>query len=572
MKIRLWQRLFLALGALSVLALGALFILQQRDFKAGFLAYVNRLTLEQLEMAAVKLGEAHAEAGNWEVLRQDRRRFRAIILGEEDSAPGARRPPPYLEERPPEERDRPAEDKLRPRGPDDRRRPPEGEFRPPPSEGRPPPPEGRPPPRDDMRRGPPDGEFRPRPPRDDYRPPRDDARPPRDEVRPPPPREEGRPPLPREEGRPPLPPRRPDGANIMPRVLLLDAQGQVVVGNPDIPRDAPQLSVKSKGVEVGKLLMAPIPALTRELDTGFAQTQGRHALWIALGVIGFALLLSWALARWLLKPVGDLARGTRSLALGEFAVRLKDTRGDELGDLARDFNRLAAALEQHRDARRQWGADIAHELRTPLAILQAEIQALEDGVREPTPAALSSLRAECERLNGLVEDLYQLALSDRGALEYRFRSIDLANVLRETADLHRHPLSEKGIALEVTPLPAMKVKGDAARLTQLFTNLLANSGRYTDAPGRVVLSASVAAREAIILVEDTAPGVPAAALPRLFDRLFRVEESRSRAAGGSGLGLAIARNIVEAHGGRITAAASSLGGLKMEIHIPLESA
>lgn len=507
MKIRLWHRLFLALGALSVLALGALFVLQQRDFKAGFLAYVNRLTLEQLDLAAVKLGELHAQTGSWDALRQDRRRFRQIILGEEEG--GARRPPPYLEERP-----------------DDARPLPRG----------------------------PDGELRPRPPGEGRPPPNADGRPPRDGMR------------------PPQPPRRPDGANIMPRVLLIDAQGAVVVGNPDIPRDAPQLVVKANGQEVGRLLMAPIPALTRELDTGFAQTQARHALGIALGVIVGALLLAWLLSRWLLKPVGELAAGTRSLALGDFSVRLADTRNDELGDLARDFNRLAAALEQHRDSRRQWGADIAHELRTPLAILRGEIQALEDGVRQPTPAALASLRAECERLNGLVDDLYQLALSDRGALEYRFRPLDLAPLIRETADLHRHALAEAGIALEVAPMPALKLRGDAARLAQLFTNLLSNSGRYTDAPGRVVIAASNTGGRIIVTLDDTAPGVPPDALPRLFDRLYRVESSRNRAAGGSGLGLSIARSIVEAHGGELVASPSALGGLRMTLTLPAEAA
>lgn len=514
MRIRLWHRLFLALGALAVLALGALLFLQQRDFKAGFLGYVNRLTLEQLEMAAVRLGEAHAETGSWEAMRNDRRRFRQIILNED--ADGARRgPPPYLEDRPGE-----------PREAGDRE------------------PGDRPPPRD-------------RPPR-----PRFDG----------PGGQDGRPPPPRRPGDAvPLPPRRqdrPDGANIMPRVLLIDTRGEPVLGNPDIPRSAPSLPVNARGVEVGRLLMQPIPELTRELDTGFAQAQARHAGWIAAGVLGVALLTAWALARWLLRPVGELARGTRSLAEGNFSVRLKDARGDELGDLARHFNHLAAALEQSRDARRQWGADIAHELRTPLAVLKAEIHALEDGVRKPTPEAMASLRAECDRLGGLVDDLYQLALSDRGALEYRMRAMDLAGVIREVTELHRHALSEVGIALELAPLPALPVLGDAARLGQLFNNLLSNCARYTDSPGRVRVEATHNAGRLNIVIEDSAPGVPDAALPRLFERLYRVDSARTRDAGGAGLGLSIARSIVDAHGGQIRAEHSSLGGVRITIDLP----
>lgn len=522
MQIRLWHRLFLALGALAVLALGALFFLQQRDFRAGFLSYVNRLTLEQLEMAALRLGEAHAETGSWEALRGDRRRFRQIILNEGEE--GARRaPPPYLEQpaAAPEERPR--------------------------REG---PPRDRPPPRE--RVGPRDG---PPPPADAA----DDS-----------PRRGG-PPDREDRARPPPPPRRvdrPDAANIMPRVLLVDARGDPVLGNPEIPRDAPSLPIRSRGAEVGRLLMQPIPALTRELDTGFAQAQARHAGWIALGVLLSALLMAWALARWMLRPVGELARGTRSLADGDFSVRLKDGRGDELGELARHFNHLAAALEQSRDARRQWGADIAHELRTPLAVLKAEIHALEDGVRKPTPEAMSSLRAECDRLGGLVEDLYQLALSDRGALEYRLRKMDLAGVIRDAVELHRHALSESGIALELAPLPALPMLGDAARLGQLFNNLLSNCARYTDSPGQVRVQAARSGKGLRIIVEDSAPGVPDEALPRLFERLYRVESARSSETGGSGLGLSIARSIVEAHGGHIRAAHSPLGGIRMTIELP----
>ncbi|HEY6894862.1 MAG TPA: ATP-binding protein, partial [Rhodanobacteraceae bacterium] len=284
-----------------------------------------------------------------------------------------------------------------------------------------------------------------------------------------------------------------------------------------------------------------------------------------------ALALAFALARWLLEPVHALAAGTRALAAGDYARRIEIARSDELGRLAGDFNDLAATLEQHRDARRRWGADIAHELRTPLSVLRGEIEALQDGVRAPTPAALDSLGAECERLGGLIEDLYQLSLADAGALEYRFGRIDLGEIVRDALDLQNRASADAGLTLE-SEIEATPIRGDARRLAQLVANLLANARRYTDAPGCIRVQARATAGGARLIVEDTAPGVPAEALPRLFDRLYRVEGSRSRAAGGAGLGLAICRAIADAHGGRIEASPSPLGGLRIVVDLPRSEA
>jgi two-component system sensor histidine kinase BaeS len=287
-----------------------------------------------------------------------------------------------------------------------------------------------------------------------------------------------------------------------------------------------------------------------------------------LVVLAIAMVAAFALARWLLEPVHALAAGTRALAAGDYDRRIAVERHDELGNLAEDFNHLAAALDQHRDARRRWGADIAHELRTPLSVLRGEIQALQDGVRAATPAALDSLNAECERLGALIEDLYQLSLADAGALEYRFDTIDLGELARDAVELQHRACAEAGLALESAIAGNIFVRGDARRLAQLIDNLIANARRYTDAPGRVRVEVASARDVARLIVEDTPPGVPTEALPRLFDRLFRVESSRSRSAGGAGLGLAICRAIVEAHDGSIAAAPSALGGLRVTVELP----
>ena len=240
-----------------------------------------------------------------------------------------------------------------------------------------------------------------------------------------------------------------------------------------------------------------------------------------------------------------------------------------MGALAADFNHLARPLEQHREARRRWGADIAHELRTPLSILRGEIQALQDGVRSATPAALNSLHAECDRMGSLIEDLYLLSLADAGALEYRFESLDLAEVVAESLEPQTAILGEAGLVLEAVIGSVPPIRGDGRRLGQLIDNLLTNTRRYTDAPGRVRVELGSVANEVILVVEDSAPGVPAESLDLLFDRLYRVDASRNRAAGGAGLGLAICRAIVLAHDGRIAATASALGGLRIEVHLPV---
>jgi two-component system, OmpR family, sensor histidine kinase BaeS len=399
-----------------------------------------------------------------------------------------------------------------------------------------------------------------------------DPPPPPDDRGPPPPRDDGREPPPPSEGDPHQPPPRrappPRGRpDLMPRLLLLDAAGARVAGNPRVPPGAASLPIVLDGKDIGSLRLMPIPQLSGKTDLAFAKSQLEMALVAGVAVLLGALVLAFALARWLLAPVRALTAGTRALAAGDYSRRIATTRQDELGALARDFDHLAATLEQARDARRQWGADIAHELRTPLAILRGEIQALQDGVRAVTPQALDSLNTECERLGHLVEDLYLLALADAGALDYRFETLDLADLAREAVDLQQRACADAGLELEAIVSGATTVRGDARRLAQLLDNLLSNARRYTDTPGRIRVTVHRSGTQVRLVVEDTAPGVPSTALPHLFERLYRVDASRSRRSGGAGLGLAICRAIVDAHGGRIEARPSALGGLSVVVDL-----
>ncbi len=357
--------------------------------------------------------------------------------------------------------------------------------------------------------------------------------------------------------------------NYLRRLALVDTNGHMIVGNPRVSADAHLLPVRADGSVVATLRLAKLPRISGATDLQFAQAQLRTALIAALVVLAAGLLFAFVLARWLLAPVRELTAATRTLASGDYSRRIDVTRRDEIGALAADFNNLAESLERHRDARRRWGADIAHELRTPLSILRGEIQALQDGVRKPTPQAFDSLNAECERLGSLIEDLYQLALAGAGAFEYHFEPIVLTDIVREAIDAQRSACADAGLTIEQDLDKVPPVRGDARRLAQLIDNLLGNARRYTDTPGTIRIELRRDGEMACLRIEDSLPGVPEAALPRLFDRLYRVDESRNRAAGGAGLGLAICRAIVEAHDGDIAASASPLGGVCFTVRIPL---
>jgi two-component system sensor histidine kinase BaeS len=356
------------------------------------------------------------------------------------------------------------------------------------------------------------------------------------------------------------------------RVLLVDTAGVTVTGDARLvdADDLLRVPIEVGDKSVGNLLARKIPARAfGGPDLAFAVAQRRGAI-VAGGVaLLVALGFAFAIARWLLAPVRALSAGVHALTAGDYAQRIAPTGSAELGALARDFNRLAQTLESHREARRRWGADIAHELRTPLSVLRGEVSALQDGVRAPTAAAFDSLAAESDRLSGLIEDLYQLALADAGALEYRFETLDLAEVVRDAVQLQKRACTDAGLSLELNmPSETLPLRADPRRLGQLLDNLIVNARRYTDAPGHIRLELSRIKQAIRLIVDDTLPGVPAESLPLLFERLYRVDAARGRTNGGAGLGLSICRAIVEAHGGAIRAEASPLGGLRILVELP----
>jgi two-component system sensor histidine kinase BaeS len=261
------------------------------------------------------------------------------------------------------------------------------------------------------------------------------------------------------------------------------------------------------------------------------------------------------------------------ISRGDYAERLDVLRRDEIGDLARNINRLAVTLDKNLGARQQWLAEISHELRTPVAVLQGEIEAMQDGVIPIDKSAIASLHGESLRLSRLIDDLHDLTMSDIGALSYRFEPLDLTRVIKERCDAGMAPAMTRCISItRQCPDEPLMVRGDRQRLVQLLDNLMQNSIRYTDPGGSIHVCVSRQSDDALISWQDSTPGVSDVQLPKLFDPLYRTEESRGRDTGGAGLGLSIVKKIVDAHEGRVEAAHSPSGGLAIHIQLPLQTA
>jgi len=354
------------------------------------------------------------------------------------------------------------------------------------------------------------------------------------------------------------------------RLFLLDANRKVLIGHGEVPGDNTATPLRYQGKVVGYLGLLPRTSISDAPHQRFLKEQKRAFALVAGVVVLLAGVLSLILARRMTQPLSLLTKATHQLAAGTFTVRVPVTSQDELGQLARDFNSLALALEKSELTRRQWVADISHELRTPLAILRGEVEAVQDGIRQPGQDTFHSLHGEVLRLSRLVDDLYQVCSSDLGALTYRKTELDLGVVLQETVALYRPRFMSKGISLDLD-LPAKDtadVFGDPERLHQLFGNLLDNALKYTDNGGRVQITLQQHDSVVTVDFQDSTPGVSQEDLDKLFDRLYRVESSRNRSTGGAGLGLTICRNVVEAHGGSITAQTSPYGGVWIRVELP----
>ena len=351
---------------------------------------------------------------------------------------------------------------------------------------------------------------------------------------------------------------------------IRDAKGRVIIASPGFAAQtgAPQQSaaITSQGVRIGE-------AVVRFTNSGLAsadralQSDLLQAIFGAAGLAAvLALLTGLAMARRITRPVERIIAVTRAMGRGERTARVGDIAApSELRELAAAFDQMADSRDRQDQLRRDLVADVAHELRTPVAVLQAGHEALLDGITEPTPDQLASLRDEVLRLARMVGDLQTLAAADAAALHLTRRPCDLAGIAAAAADSLAGRFEAAGITLD-RKLTPVDIDADPRWMHQVVTNLLTNALKFTAAGGCVTVAVRPAGATAVLTVTDTGTGIPADELPRIFDRFWRGRQAVQLS--GSGIGLAVAAELTRAHDGQLTARSEPGQGTEMTLTLP----
>jgi two-component system sensor histidine kinase BaeS len=349
---------------------------------------------------------------------------------------------------------------------------------------------------------------------------------------------------------------------------LLDADKKLVVGR--VNSDFRLQAIHLNGDIIGYLALPPTTQLTDAFDLAFIAQIKAKLLYIVLGLFLIIIVISIPLSRHFVRPINSLEHAIRSLNNGNFKVKIDITGNDELASLSLNFNDLAKTLEQNENSRNTWLANISHELRTPIAIIKGEIEAIQDGIRPLNFKSLSSLSDEVEHLHKLVNDLSALSNAEIGAMRYKKEQVNFADIVKHNLTRHQQQANELNITISQHIVKTdVNIWADETRINQLIDNLINNSLKYTQSPGTVHLSLAKENSQAVLTISDSFPGVPDNSLPKLFEHLYRVDCSRNRKTGGSGLGLALCKKIISAHQGTIKASHAKQGGLEVSCTLPL---
>lgn len=362
---------------------------------------------------------------------------------------------------------------------------------------------------------------------------------------------------------------RPSSAErIHQRLVLTDENKNILIGQTEISNNTDWYPINHNETVVGYIGLSKLKKLDNQLDRRFERQQRKSFAIAGLAMVLLSALLAAPLTSRIVKPILKVKKTVAELSDGNFSDRIETKRKDEIGDLSRDINKLGATLESNKDARQRHFAEISHELRTPVGVLQAELEAIQDGIRPLDPSAIDSLHTETLRLNRLIEDLQALSLADAGALDYQMQLLDIKKCVVTQIERHRKANPDLDIRINSTDSEVL-VSGDKQRLEQMLDNLFQNTARYTDLPGKLYIAITTDNDMVKLSWKDSAPGVSSDSLGQLFDPLFRTETSRSREHGGSGLGLSIVKKIIDTHNGTCSAQPSDLGGLEIIISLPL---
>ena len=379
------------------------------------------------------------------------------------------------------------------------------------------------------------------------------------------------------------------------RIKVFDQDGELVADSqtniPPAPRDGRwrgwskrrddprEFTLLSGEQQVGSFTISdagppePVPqgpVLADPLPSDISREVNRSLFWAGIGAAALGIAIVWLLSRRTLAPLQGLGEAARRLGRGDLSQRAQTNGPREIQQLAHNFNTMAAELEEAERHRRNLTADIAHELRTPLSNIQGYLEAIRDGLVQPTPETLDTIHGQALQLSLLVEDLRLLAQVESGDLHLERAPVQMDELLRSSVEAVRPRADAKSLTLTLTTQPGLPpAEIDGARISQVISNLLENAITHTPQDGSVTVSAQAEAGQVEVSVLDSGPGIAPEDLPRLFDRFYRGDPSRSRSTGGTGLGLTIARRLVEAHGGSIDVHSVVGEGSRFTIRLPM---
>ena len=324
-------------------------------------------------------------------------------------------------------------------------------------------------------------------------------------------------------------------------------------------------TVPSIKIKLGVVIFAAVAVTVFVFWSGI-----KLGLWPSVsGIIAatIALVIVRLLAHGMTSPLREMADAAGAMAKGDYDRRVTATSRDEVGALARAFNKMAAELAETDQLRRHLVANVSHELRTPITALQAALENLVDGVEPPDPETLKVMLSQVERLGRLVTQLLDLSRLESGAVPLERSAFDVEPVLEHAVREQQLHAPEVDVAV-VVETPGLTADGDPERVHQVVANLLENAVRYTPHGGRVEVRARRNGRGVTIEVLDDGPGIPEDEQSRIFERFYRADSARASSDGGAGLGLAIAQWIVDLHGGEIRPERRNPHGCRMVVTLP----
>jgi signal transduction histidine kinase len=340
---------------------------------------------------------------------------------------------------------------------------------------------------------------------------------------------------------------------------------------PDIGGEfaAHDYELTQNGQKIGSVVIRYYgPYFLSESDFRFLDSLNLILVVIGAASLAISLVISGILAKRIARPISKTAYIAKQISAGNYSIHFEGkTKSKELDELVAAINSLASGLAEQESLRKRLTVDVAHELRTPLTTLGSHLEAMIEGVWEPSAERLQSCYEEIGRLSGLVADLERLAKTESDQLVLNKTSVDLMEIARTVCDHFEIDMKKKNLTLSIEGVSSL-IRADQDKLSQVMTNLISNAVKYTGENGNIRIEVKDSEAYGTLIVEDDGIGIPAHELPLVFERFYRTDKSRSRKTGGAGIGLAIVKSIVAAHGGTVEAESRAEQGSRFIVTLP----